>query len=79
MAPGIGEAVFTLCRFEPPEVEDRAVPSRTAPRAFPRQRRCKHGDDTTVLFMNPLPGNSDACTIEGFIRGAGMSKKAVVK
>jgi hypothetical protein len=34
----IREAVFTPCCSEPREVEDRAVPSRTAPRSLPRQR-----------------------------------------
>jgi hypothetical protein len=29
--------------------------------------------------QTPLPGNSDARTIEGYIRGIGMSKKSVVK
>jgi hypothetical protein len=48
--------MFTLCRAEPQEVEDRAVPSRTAPLSFPKRRRCKHGDDATVLFVNPLLG-----------------------
>jgi hypothetical protein len=36
----IGEAVFSPCRAEPWEVEDRTVPSCTAPRSFPRQRLC---------------------------------------
>jgi hypothetical protein len=27
----------------------------------------------------PFPGNSDACTIEGFVRGTGMSKKSVLR
>jgi hypothetical protein len=35
-------------------VPSQAESSRTAPRSFPRQHRCKHGDDATVLFMNPL-------------------------
>jgi hypothetical protein len=35
----------------------RAVPSRTAPRSFQRQLRCKHGDDATVLLVNPLLDN----------------------
>jgi hypothetical protein len=30
----IREAVFTTCCSEPREVEDRAVPSRTAPERF---------------------------------------------
>jgi hypothetical protein len=50
----IGKAVFSPCSSEPGEVDDRAVPSSTEPRSFPRQLRCKHGTDATVLFMNPL-------------------------
>jgi hypothetical protein len=30
----VGEAVFAPCRFEPREVEDRAVPSRAARQRF---------------------------------------------
>jgi hypothetical protein len=30
----VGEAVFTPCRFEPREVEDRAEPSRAARQRF---------------------------------------------
>jgi hypothetical protein len=30
----VGEVVFALCRFEPREVEDPAVPSRAAPQRF---------------------------------------------
>jgi hypothetical protein len=29
--------------------------------------------------QTPLPGNSDARTIEGYIRGTGMSKESVCK
>jgi hypothetical protein len=39
---------------------------------------CKHGD-LTQHSSHLARCCSDACTIEGFIRGTGMSKKAVFK
>jgi hypothetical protein len=54
----IGEAVSSPCRAEPIRVllHNRPWWRHTAPRSFPRQRSCKHGDDATVLFVNSLLG-----------------------
>jgi hypothetical protein len=54
-----GPAAYTKGR--PVLSSERAVPCRAKPhctRAFPRQRSCKHGDEATVLFVNPLLGTT---------------------
>jgi hypothetical protein len=56
----IREVVFSPCRSKPREVKGRAVPSRNAPRSFPRQLRCKHGDDATVLLIAAFSMRSDS-------------------
>jgi hypothetical protein len=56
----IMKAVYTPCCSEPREVEDRAMPSHTAPCPFRMQRHCKHGDDATVLFIATFLVRSDS-------------------
>jgi hypothetical protein len=70
----------------------RAVPSRTAPCVVTQQAAmtshgitlvseatpCKHSD-LTQHSSHLARCCSDACTIEGFMRGTGMSKKSVFK
>jgi hypothetical protein len=80
-----GEAVFTPCRAVPCWAEPHRALLRnrprwrhTVPRSFPRQLCCKHGD-LTQHSSHLARCCSDACTIEGYIRGTEMSKKAVFK
>jgi hypothetical protein len=56
----IMKIVFTPCCSEPWEFQDRDVTNRTAPRSIPRQRRCKHDDDATVLFIATFSVRSDS-------------------
>jgi hypothetical protein len=62
-----GSGVFSVpCRAVPSQphrallhtLHNRPLWRHTAPRSFPRQFRCKHGDDSTVLRMNPLVDNT---------------------
>jgi hypothetical protein len=55
-----GSGVFSVpCRAEPHRalLHNRPRWRHKAPRSFPRQLRCKHGDDATVLLVNPLLDN----------------------
>jgi hypothetical protein len=54
-----GSGVFSVpCWAEPHRalLHNMSRWCHTAPRSFPRQLRCKHGDDATVLLVNPLLG-----------------------
>jgi hypothetical protein len=55
----IGEAVSTPCCFEPREVEDRAVPSRTAPCSFPRQRSWYTLTSRKITLCKPVARQHD--------------------
>jgi hypothetical protein len=92
-APGVGEAVFTPYRFEPREVEDRAVPSRSAPLSFQRQRSCKHADVTQeyslwtrceatwhdVTWRNSVDWLRFSAAVSGYISEAVSSFSSVLR